>query len=915
GKRFVGELARLFNALVDESAIEAFAIKAAMTMPALLLQRPSVKSKSADHVNCLRRRFDLWEKGDIPELVREGLAIQRQLQGSRSHRDEREEAQIAHRFSKLMMEGRVKAALRYLSKRQHTGLLRLDQLMTEDTTSSSTKTVREILEDKHPDAAPASADAILSMPNEELRSNKFHPILFDSITAEDIRASALRTEGAAGPSGLDAMSWRRLCTAFGQSSNNLCHSLAAFARKISTAYLDPSSLKAYTASRLIPLDKCPGVRPIGIGEVCRRIIGKVIMKCAKQDLQRAVGSLQLCTGQDAGCEAAVHAMAHIFAQDDTEAMIFVDAANAFNRLNRQVALRNTQVVCPTLAPVLINTYREPSWLFVDGELMLSKEGTTQGDPLAMAMYAIGTQPLIRRLDGIAKQVWYADDSAAGSSIDRLKAWWDRLEEIGPLYGYFPKSSKTGILVKQEVAETAKEVFQGTGVKISTEGSRYLGGAIGTTPFLIDFVEKKVEEWTEEVLTLSVFARTQPHAAYAAFTHGLSSKWNYLLRLMDLEALSASELLQPLECTIRSQLIPALTGQNPPGDLMRELTALPVHLGGLGLINPKTSSSQIHMASKMISAPLVDRVVHQDHQLSDCHVVQQRAKVEVQSKRRVNQQEEASRLQKRLPANLQRCMELAQEKGASTWLSALPIDSHGFALHKAAFKDALSLRYDWPLENSPSHCSCGQPFSVEHALSCPTGGFPSIRHNEVRDMTASLLTEVCHGVSTEPHLQPMTGEAMTHRSANVEDGARLDVAVQGFWGGRFEKAFLDIRVFNPSARSNRQAPLQSVYRRHELEKKRQYEQRIREVEHATFTPLVLSSTGGMGKAASVFYKRLASMISEKRDVPYSKTIGWLRCRLSFALLRCSIMCIRGSRSSHLHPVMESIDLQLAEGQFH
>ena len=547
--------------------------------------------------------------------------------------------------------------------------------------------------------------------------------------------------------------------------------------------------------------------------------------------------------------------------------------------------------------------------------MLSKEGTTQGDPLAMAMYAIGTQPLIRRLDGIAKQVWYADDSAAGSSIDRLKAWWDRLEEIGPLYGYFPKSSKTGILVKQEVAETAKEVFQGTGVKISTEGSRYLGGAIGTTPFLIDFVEKKVEEWTEEVLTLSVFARTQPHAAYAAFTHGLSSKWNYLLRLMDLEALSASELLQPLECTIRSQLIPALTGQNPPGDLMRELTALPVHLGGLGLINPKTSSSQIHMASKMISAPLVDRVVHQDHQLSDCHVVQQRAKVEVQSKRRVNQQEEASRLQKRLPANLQRCMELAQEKGASTWLSALPIDSHGFALHKAAFKDALSLRYDWPLENSPSHCSCGQPFSVEHALSCPTGGFPSIRHNEVRDMTASLLTEVCHGVSTEPHLQPMTGEAMTHRSANVEDGARLDVAVQGFWGGRFEKAFLDIRVFNPSARSNRQAPLQSVYRRHELEKKRQYEQRIREVEHATFTPLVLSSTGGMGKAASVFYKRLASMISEKRDVPYSKTIGWLRCRLSFALLRCSIMCIRGSRSSHLHPVMESIDLQLAEGQFH
>ena len=76
---------------------------------------------------------------------------------------------------------------------------------------------------------------------------------------------------------------------------------------------------------------------------------------------------------------------------------------------------------------------------------------------------------------------------------------------------------------------------------------------------------------------------------------------------------------------------------------------------------------------------------------------------------------------------------------------------------------------------------------------------------MRDLTASLLTEVCHGVCTGPHLQSLSGEAMPHESANVEDGARLDVVANGFWGGRFEKAFLDVRVFNPSARSNRQTP--------------------------------------------------------------------------------------------------------------
>ena len=107
--------------------------------------------------------------------------------------------------------------------------------------------------------------------------------------------------------------------------------------------------------------------------------------------------------------------------------------------------------------------------------------------------------------------------------------------------------------------------------------------------------------------------------------------------------------------------------------------------------------------------------------------------------------------------------------------------------------------------------------------------------------------------------------MSHRSAITEAGARLDVAMYGFWGGRFEKAFLDVRVFNPSAQSNRHGSLVYVYRRHELEKKRQYEQRVRDVEQATFTPLVMSTTGRMGKAATTFYKRLASMFSEKRDV--------------------------------------------------
>ena len=120
--------------------------------------------------------------------------------------------------------------------------------------------------------------------------------------------------------------------------------------------------------------------------------------------------------------------------------------------------------------------------------------------------------------------------------------------------------------------------------------------------------------------------------------------------------------------------------------------------------------------------------------------------------------------------------------------------------------------------------------------------------------------------------------------------------------------------DPCTRSNRQISLLSTYRRHEQEKKRQYDQRIREVEHSTFTPLVLSTTGGMGRAATTFYKRLAAMLSEKRDVPYSKMIGWIRCRLSFSLLRASVISIRGTRSSATQGALRKpIELQVTEGQ--
>ena len=128
--------------------------------------------------------------------------------------------------------------------------------------------------------------------------------------------------------------------------------------------------------------------------------------------------------------------------------------------------------------------------------------------------------------------------------------------------------------------------------------------------------------------------------------------------------------------------------------------------------------------------------------------------------------------------------MAKEKDASCWLTTLPI-KHGFTLHKSAFRDALCLRYGWQPPKLPDRCPCGASFTIDHSLSCPTGGYPTIRHNEVRDLFSEMLQEVCYDVQREPILQPLTGEILTKKTSTTDDEARLDITANGFWGGQFQ----------------------------------------------------------------------------------------------------------------------------------
>ena len=149
------------------------------------------------------------------------------------------------------------------------------------------------------------------------------------------------------------------------------------------------------------------------------------------------------------------------------------------------------------------------------------------------------------------------------------------------------------------------------------------------------------------------------------------------------------------------------------------------------------------------------------------------------------------------------------------------------------------------------------------MTCKSGGFICDRHDEVRDITAQMLREVCHDVRVEPPLIQTNGRTFENRTASTADDAKLDVSARGFWR-RGQRAFMDVRIFNPMAQSNIGQDLKTAHRRNEQEKKRKYDERVREVEQGTFTPLVFTTSGGMGPQAITFYAHLVQQLSNRKS---------------------------------------------------
>ena len=317
GKDCIEEVSRILGELTYNTKWKSLSLKLVHVFMPLMLQRPTPRSKPKQNTKYLRERLKLWAEGEIDLIMKQCRQIQVHLE--KKQRDKVTNHKKA--FCRLMLQGRVQKALKYVNDEDKlsSGVHNLNQAVIDE------------LRKKHPGASPEHPEAML-----EIKSELPDHVIYESIDADLIQKVAKDLDGAGGPTKISAHIFKHMvCSRFHSSeSDKLAQTVADLTKKLCTEDIPSSYLKEFLAGRLIPLDKEPGsivpaIRPIGIGEVIRRVVAKAVTRILKVDIQMAAGSLQTCSGTESGIEAAIHGMKAIFEDEDCEAVLLINAKNAF----------------------------------------------------------------------------------------------------------------------------------------------------------------------------------------------------------------------------------------------------------------------------------------------------------------------------------------------------------------------------------------------------------------------------------------------------------------------------------------------------------------------------------------------------------------------------------------------------------
>ncbi|KAL3815266.1 hypothetical protein ACHAXA_001878 [Cyclostephanos tholiformis] len=445
----------------------------------------------------------------------------------------------------MVLGGKVRAAVRMVTDHGAGG-----PYHPNDLDSKSGRPVIDMLRDKHPACVMPSEEDFDAYHNADNLLDTMPVYCFEECVAKAVA----HLSGSAGPCGVEAEMLKRWLLCHGAHSERLRGVMADWVVWLSNGSPPYDAYRAVNTVRTVALDKCPGVRLLGVGEVLMHLWSDCSHMQTKSAATTACGNTQLCAGLRSGIEANLHAVQAIWSQSagwtEDGASEEEDDGDPSSDATLRSCIRAESVLTPGTDPgaaedATFSRYKPETGfgtaLFdarkgfneINQYLMLWNvahrwnQGSRDRDPLKGGDHA-GQLPCdepMREAIPEALQPWYCNDAGAASKALPNARCLDFLVKFGPMYGYFPKPGKSHYICKAEDEPAAHQAFEGFGLEINySRGQRYLGGFIGSARKKEEWLGDMVGKWVGAVKALSVVAVRYPQTAYAGFTFSLQNEW-------------------------------------------------------------------------------------------------------------------------------------------------------------------------------------------------------------------------------------------------------------------------------------------------------------------------------------------------------------------------------------------------------
>lgn len=622
--------------------------------------------------------------------------------------------------------------------------------------------------------------------------------------------------------------------------------------------------------------------------------------------------------------------------------LLVDAENGFNNLKRYAMLWTVRHLWPRAARFVFNCYKFFAECFIMGGegnrelVVIMEEGICQGCPLGIYCYGVGMVPLLKKVRDVTyleedtTMSGYADDIRATGTASQSATVLEHLVEWGPSFGYHPKPEKSFFVCDAKDEAAARDIFNARGLSIQySRGERALGGFVGTTEALVAWLAPQIENWAYAVDVLADISRKYPQSAYYGLVASLQQEWQHVCRVVP----EVGAYFGPVEDALKRFCCTLLdTTLDDQGDF-RKLLSHKVKQAGLGIMDPTESAAHAFEVSERACTMLANAIrLGIDIDVVEFTKSVKGARYTGQMNREYREKAECARQTSNGDMREEYRIQRAKESGS--WLTVQPSLRNGTILSREEFKDNIRYRCGLAPLDLPEYCDgCGAQFTTEHGLNCKKGGLVNERHDDAADMWAYLGSLAFHpsavehepfvndgnptgagnggtaGAATPPALAPVfTRNNNTNNNNNANNnnnnaGAAADLAVEPALQGdkgirnfysRGKGCIFDIRITNTECRTHRNKQPLKCLAGQEKAKKDKYEAACHE-QRKDFSPLVYSIDGMAGPMTRAAEKRMASRLAWKWHRQYAEMCGYVRCRMSIAVVRSNTLMWRGSRT--------------------